>query len=72
MARLQTFPDAFIFAGTMKKAMWQIGNAVPPRLAECIGYALIPYLDSISLGKEKELSIIPKTSEIQLALELHF
>jgi DNA (cytosine-5)-methyltransferase 1 len=47
MARLQTFPDTFIFAGTMKKAMWQIGNAVPPRLAECIGYALIPYLNEI-------------------------
>jgi len=71
MARLQSFPDSFIFEGTMKKAMWQIGNAVPPRLAECIGYGLIPYLDSISLGKEKELSTIPKTSEIQLALELH-
>jgi DNA (cytosine-5)-methyltransferase 1 len=26
MARLQTFPDNFIFDGTMKKAMWQIGN----------------------------------------------
>jgi DNA (cytosine-5)-methyltransferase 1 len=45
MARLQTFPDSFIFEGSMKKAMWQIGNAVPPRLAECIGYALIPYLN---------------------------
>ncbi|MDJ0799049.1 MAG: DNA cytosine methyltransferase [Calothrix sp. MO_167.B12] len=49
MARLQTFPDSFIFAGTMKKAMWQIGNAVPPRLAECIGYGLIPYLNDIAL-----------------------
>ncbi|WP_013325436.1 DNA cytosine methyltransferase [Gloeothece verrucosa] len=48
MARLQTFPDSFIFEGTMKKAMWQIGNAVPPRLAECIGKALIPYLNKIS------------------------
>ncbi len=47
MARLQTFPDSFIFSGSMKKAMWQIGNAVPPRLAECIGYALIPYLNEI-------------------------
>lgn len=44
MARLQTFPDSFIFEGTMKKAMWQIGNAVPPRLAECIGYGLIPLM----------------------------
>ncbi|GAA6624113.1 DNA cytosine methyltransferase [Scytonema sp. NUACC26] len=47
MARLQTFPDTFLFAGSMKKAMWQIGNAVPPRLAECIGYALIPSLNEI-------------------------
>lgn len=47
MARLQSFPDRFIFAGSMKKAMWQIGNAVPPRLAECLGYALIPYLQKI-------------------------
>ncbi len=46
MARLQTFPDSFIFEGTMKKAMWQIGNAVPPRLAECIGQALIPFLNN--------------------------
>lgn len=48
MARLQTFPDSFIFEGSMKKAMWQIGNAVPPSLAECIGYALIPYLNDIA------------------------
>ncbi len=48
MARLQTFPDSFIFEGTMKKAMWQIGNAVPSRLAECIGYALIPLLKLVN------------------------
>jgi DNA (cytosine-5)-methyltransferase 1 len=52
MARLQTFPDSFIFEGTMKKAMGQIGNAVPPRLAECIGLALIPYLNKISHENE--------------------
>jgi DNA (cytosine-5)-methyltransferase 1 len=51
MARLQMFPDSFIFEGTMKKAMWQIGNAVPPRLSECIGFALQPYLEFISLNK---------------------
>ncbi|MDC0831936.1 Modification methylase HphIA [Geitlerinema sp. FC II] len=50
MARLQTFPDDFIFEGTMKKAMWQIGNAVPPRLAECIGLSLFPYLRKLSIS----------------------
>lgn len=58
MARLQTFPDSFIFEGSMKKAMWQIGNAVPPRLAECIGLALIPYLTDIALNKFKQPEII--------------
>jgi DNA (cytosine-5)-methyltransferase 1 len=57
MARLQSFPDSFIFAGSMKKAMWQIGNAVPPRLAECIGYALIPSLNDISLNPQNTLGI---------------
>lgn len=57
MARLQSFPDSFIFAGSMKKAMWQIGNAVPPRLAECIGYALIPSLNDIALNPQNTIGI---------------
>ena len=40
MARLQTFPDDFIFAGSFKKAYWQIGNAVPCLLAENIAKAI--------------------------------
>ena len=52
MARLQTFPDSFIFEGPMKKAMWQIGNAVPPRLAECIALGLRPLLDIIQASKK--------------------
>ncbi|MGF1677459.1 MAG: DNA cytosine methyltransferase [Rivularia sp. (in: cyanobacteria)] len=68
MARLQTFPDSFIFEGTMKKAMWQIGNAVPPRLAECIGYALIPYLSDIALNIKNIYSVnYPK--QIQLTFD---
>lgn len=58
MARLQSFPDSFIFEGSMKKAMWQIGNAVPPRLAECIGFALIPYLTDIAVNKFMQHEII--------------
>jgi DNA (cytosine-5)-methyltransferase 1 len=57
MARLQTFPDSFIFEGSMKKAMWQIGNAVPPRLGECIGLALIPYLADIALNKASKVTM---------------
>ena len=32
-ARLQSFPDGFVFAGKMNAAFRQIGNAVPPLLA---------------------------------------
>lgn len=35
-ARLQSFPDGFIFSGTMNPAFRQIGNAVPPILAKAI------------------------------------
>lgn len=33
-ARLQSFPDGFVFCGTMNPAFRQIGNAVPPLLAK--------------------------------------
>lgn len=32
-ARLQSFPDGFVFAGSMNDAFRQIGNAVPPLLS---------------------------------------
>ena len=35
-ARLQTFPDSFIFIGTKDSQYQQVGNAVPPFLAKAI------------------------------------
>lgn len=52
MARLQSFPDRFIFSGSMKKAMWQIGNAVAPLMARSIALALTPFLDAIDSDSE--------------------
>ncbi len=44
-ARLQTFPDHYRFAGPPSAAFKQIGNAVPPLLAENLGRALVRALD---------------------------
>jgi DNA (cytosine-5)-methyltransferase 1 len=40
LARLQSFPDSFRFAGPKSKVLVQIGNAVPPLLGKAIGGAL--------------------------------
>jgi DNA (cytosine-5)-methyltransferase 1 len=39
-ARLQSFPDGFVFKGSMNPAFKQIGNAVPPLFAYAIAMAL--------------------------------
>lgn len=47
-ARLQSFPDGFIFSGTMNPAFRQIGNAVPPLLAASIAAKLSAVLTGVS------------------------
>ena len=39
-ARLQGFPDSFVFKGTRADIRSQIGNAVPPKLAQIIAESL--------------------------------
>lgn len=40
-ARIQSFPDEFIFLGQKFRQFIQVGNAVPPKLAEIIGNVII-------------------------------
>lgn len=39
-ARIQSFPDHYIFKGSLSEQFAQVGNAVPPLLAESVGLAL--------------------------------
>ena len=45
-ARVQTFPDDYVFLGAQNGWYAQIGNAVPVKLAEAIGKGI---LDTVKL-----------------------
>ena len=64
-ARLQTFPDWFVFRGTKLKRSLLIGNAVPPRLAEVVARRLAEDLRHERVREETSgalLSFVPTLS----------
>jgi DNA (cytosine-5)-methyltransferase 1 len=66
IARLQSFPDEFVFKGKITTGgssrvfevpqYTQVGNAVPPLLAFALGDSLRVALDNLSTGKKKKYS----------------
>lgn len=49
-ARLQTFPDSFVFTGTKDSQYQQVGNAVPPMLANAVAEHVLGILDGMKDG----------------------
>lgn len=47
-ARIQSFPDRFVFLGNLSEQFAQAGNAVPPMLAEAVGRSLRAVLEQVS------------------------
>ena len=65
-ARIQTFPDNFIFVGSISECILQIGNAVPPKLAATIANCVKE--DLLSEHQQSDLrgallSFVPTMSE---------
>lgn len=44
-ARIQSFPDHYIFGGTIAEQFAQVGNAVPPLLAKAVGLSIRTIID---------------------------
>lgn len=62
-ARIQTFPDGFEPVGDVESKFQQIGNAVPPKLAEILVRHLISGKGLVSLRSDQ-----PEPTQVSLAL----
>ncbi|WP_434799186.1 DNA (cytosine-5-)-methyltransferase [Terrisporobacter vanillatitrophus] len=54
-ARIQSFPDEWMFSGSMSQVYKQIGNAVPVKLGKAVGLSIVDYLNKV---EEFEESIV--------------
>ncbi len=82
-ARVQTFPDSFLFCGTDAQKMLQIGNAIPPVFAEQMAKQIImcdenmpneerPSLAKFDVTKASAKSpALQKTCEMLSSLQIH-
>lgn len=53
LARIQSFPDDFVFEGTSIQIQQQIGNAVPPKLANRIALQVKEALEHVKLSESE-------------------
>ena len=68
-ARLQTFPDTYVFSGSRSEAMRQIGNAVPVVVAELLARKLHALLTEFNMRQKptmmtSDMDIIPLLSVV--------
>ena len=57
-ARIQTFPDEWVFEGSMAQQYKQIGNAVPVNLGREIGYSIVSFLNRYYETQEKPAELL--------------
>lgn len=63
-ARLQSYPDRFVFVGTQDEKRRQIGNSVPPVLAERLAEAILCLLNEHAGLDESRFSLVEAESTL--------
>lgn len=62
-ARLQTFPDSYVFKGNRAEQCRLVGNAVPVRLAERLGEAVLSHLNGDRLARGLNSEAVPASQD---------
>lgn len=65
-ARIQSFPDDWIFEGSIAEQYKQIGNAVPVNLAKEVGLSIVKYLDKLKEVKKMREYNLSFISDVNL------
>lgn len=60
-ARLQSFPDDFIFEGSVTEVRRQIGNAVPPEGVRLVARRLLP----LFTGEYEHIDLMPEYEKMK-------
>ena len=68
-ARVQSFPDTFIFSGTRSHIFTQIGNAVPPLVGRAVGLGISKYLDQCEKTINKNKLNLTEKNRLILEVE---
>lgn len=64
-ARLQSFPDGFVFTGAMNQAFRQIGNAVPPLMARAIATVIMTTIQPVPIARPTQQ--LPRKTSVEAA-----
>lgn len=68
-ARLQSFPDKFVFVGNKTDICKQIGNAVPPLMARAIGVAILNSKQNVDLYNDDAYRVLSRLAESGLHVD---